>query len=75
VLECTCPEDIIEKRLQSRQSGGGDVSDGRWEIFQAQKGNYERIDEIPEERHLAVDTSLAAEENAFRVLKKMFGLG
>jgi predicted kinase len=75
VLECTCPEDIIEKRLQSRQSGGGDVSDGRWEIFQAQKGNYERIDEIPEERHLAVDTSLAADENAFRVLKRMFGLG
>ena len=75
VLECTCPEDIIEKRLKSRQSGGGDVSDGRWEIFQAQKGNYERIDEIPEGRHLAVDTSLAAEENAFRVLKKISGLG
>jgi len=46
-----------------------------WGELLAQKGNYERIDEIPEERHLAVDTSLAAEDNAFRVLKKMFGLG
>jgi aminoglycoside phosphotransferase family enzyme/predicted kinase len=75
VLECTCPEDIIEKRLQSRQSGGGDVSDGRWEIFQTQKGDFERIEEIPEGHHLAVDTSLAPEENAFRFLKKISGAG
>jgi len=75
VLECTCPEDIIEKRLQSRQSGGGDVSDGRWEIFQAQKGDFERIEEIPEGHHLAVDTSLAPEENAFMFLKKISGAG
>ena len=75
VLECVCPEDIIEKRLQSRQSGGGDVSDGRWEIFQAQKGSFERIEEIPEGSHLVVDTSLAPEENALEVLRKMLGLG
>ena len=75
VLECVCPEDIIEKRLQSRQSGGGDVSDGRWEIFQAQKGSFERIEEIPEGSHLVVDTSLAPEENVLEVLRKMLGLG
>ena len=75
VLECVCPEDIIEKRLQSRLSGGGDVSDGRWEIFQAQKGSFERIEEIPEGSHLVVDTSLAPEENAFRFLKKLSGGG
>ena len=75
VVECTCPEEIIEERLHSRQSGGGDVSDGRWEIFRAQKEGFERIDEIPEGSHLAVVTSLAAEENAFKVLKKISGLG
>jgi len=74
VLECICPEDIIEKRLQSRLSGGGDVSDGRWEIFQAQKGSFERIEEIPEGSHLVVDTSLAPEKNALEVLRKMLGL-
>lgn len=75
VLECVCPEGIIEKRLQSRQSGGGDVSDGRWEIFQAQKGSFETIKEIPEGSHLVVDTSLAPEENALEVLRKLLGLG
>ena len=75
VLECVCPEEIIEKRLQSRQSGGGDVSDGRWEIFQAQKGSFERIEEIPEGSHLVVDTSLAPEKNALAVLRKLPGLG
>jgi predicted kinase len=74
VVECTCPEEIIERRLNSRQSRGGDISDGRWEIFRAQKENYERIDEIPERFHLAVDTSQAAEEIAVAVVRKMSGL-
>ncbi len=75
VVECVCPEGIIEKRLNSRLSEGGDISDGRWEIFLAQRGDFERIDEIPERNHLIVDTSLEAEENVVVVLKKMFGLG
>jgi aminoglycoside phosphotransferase family enzyme/predicted kinase len=75
VVECTCPEDIIEKRLNRRQSKGGDVSDGRWEIFQEQKENFERIDEIPERYHLIIDTSLEAKENAMTVLKRIVGLG
>ncbi|HTZ41225.1 MAG TPA: AAA family ATPase [Syntrophales bacterium] len=74
VVECTCPEEIIEERLHSRQSAGGDISDGRWEIFRAQKKNFERIDEIPEGFHLIVDTSQAAEEIALAVVRKMSGL-
>jgi aminoglycoside phosphotransferase family enzyme/predicted kinase len=74
VLECICPEDIVEKRLNSRRSAGGDISDGRWEIFLAQRGDFERIDEIPERHHLVVDTSLEAEVNAVAVLRKMLGL-
>jgi len=73
VLECICPEDIIEKRLQSRLSGGGDVSTGDGN-FPAQKGSFERIEEIPEGSHLVVDTSLAPEKNALEVLRKMLGL-
>jgi len=75
VLECVCPEDVIEKRLQARQSGGGDISDGRWEIFQAQKGSFERIEEIPEGSHLVVDTSLAPEESVIKALRNMLGPG
>jgi hypothetical protein len=74
VVECVCPEDIIEKRLTSRLSEGGDISDGRWEIFLAQRGDFERIDEIPKRAHLVVDTSRAAEETAVEVVRKMSGL-
>jgi len=75
VVECICPEDIVEKRLNSRQSEGADVSDGRWEIYLAQRGDFERIEEIPGGAHLAVDTSLEAQENAMTVLRWMLGLG
>jgi uncharacterized protein len=74
VVECVCPADIIEKRLTSRLSEGGDISDGRWEIFLAQRRDFERIDEIPERAHLVVDTSRAAEETAVEVVRKMSGL-
>jgi aminoglycoside phosphotransferase family enzyme/predicted kinase len=74
VVECTCPEEIIQGRLHSRQSGGGDVSDGRWEIFQAQKKNFEKIDEIPKTLHLVVDTSQAADEMVMTVVRNLAGL-
>ncbi len=74
VVECTCPERIIKKRLQSRQSGGTDISDGRWEIFRAQRENFERIDEIPGGFHLVVDTSQTADEIALAVVRKLSGL-
>ncbi|NPV05536.1 MAG: AAA family ATPase [Syntrophaceae bacterium] len=71
LVECTCPEAIVEERLRKRESGGGDISDGRWEIFQAQKGDFERIDEIPGESHLVADTSGEAERTAFAVLQRL----
>jgi len=71
LVECTCPEAIVETRLRQRESGGGDVSDGRWEIFQAQKGDFERIDEIPGESHLVADTSGEAQRTAFTVLQRL----
>ncbi|HQL89883.1 MAG TPA: AAA family ATPase [Syntrophales bacterium] len=71
LVECTCPEAVVEARLRARESAGGDVSDGRWEIFQAQKGDFERIDEIPGESHLVVDTTGEAEKSAVEVLERL----
>lgn len=75
LVECTCPEAVVEARLRARESDGGDISDGRWEIFQAQRGAFETIDEIPGEFRLVVDTSLDAGENAFAALRRLSGLG
>lgn len=57
VLECTCPEEIIKKRLERRKLQSSEVSDGRWEIFAAQKADFEEISEFPADIYLAVDTS------------------
>jgi len=71
LVECTCPEATVEARLRARESHGGDISDGRWEIFQAQRRDFETIDEIPAGSRIVVDTSLDAGENALAVLKRL----
>ncbi len=74
VVECTCPDEIVEQRLNSRLAGGRDVSDGRWDIYEAQKADFEPIDGISGGIHLVADTSLPPGENAVKVLGDMLGL-
>jgi predicted kinase len=61
VVECVCPEDILKARLDNRMDDTHEVSDGRWEIFQAQKDTFDIINEIPEPSHIVVDTSQSIE--------------
>jgi hypothetical protein len=74
LLECTCPDKIIKKRLEKRKMSNSEVSDGRWEIYLAQKADFEQISEIPEEQHIIIDTSLdrdACLDKLIRLIKKM----
>jgi len=57
IIECTCPEDTIKSRLDKRMLNRKDASDGRWEIFQAQKRDFDRIDEASSEIHIIIGTS------------------
>ena len=57
VIECTCPDDIVKMRLEKRMLEKDNPSDGRWEILQEQKKQYEKIDEIPAGSYFKVDTS------------------
>ena len=43
VIECTCPDDIVKIRLEKRMLDKDNPSDGRWEILQEQKKQYEEI--------------------------------
>lgn len=47
VLECYCPEKELRKRFQLRTQDKKSVSDGRWEIYLAQKKKYRPITGIP----------------------------
>ncbi len=47
VIECTCPDDIVKIRLEKRMLDNDNPSDGRWEILQEQKKQYEAITKFP----------------------------
>ena len=77
IIECICPENIIKERLDLRMSDRGEASDGRWEIYLAQKETFDRITEIPEKSHIIIDTSLTPEACTYKALQKIknFPLG
>ncbi|MFA4917452.1 MAG: AAA family ATPase, partial [Syntrophales bacterium] len=62
VIECICPEEVIAEYLHLRMSEPSEVSDGRWEIFQTQKGDFDEIQEIPPRSHIVLDTSCGMEK-------------
>jgi hypothetical protein len=57
LLECVCPEGIVEERLVARQKESADPSDGRWEIFLAQRTDFDPVKELPAEFHIVIDTA------------------
>ncbi|MCF8106859.1 MAG: AAA family ATPase [Desulfohalobiaceae bacterium] len=56
VLECTCRRQTAEKRLMHREHQANEASDGRRELFQAQRDDFEPIREFSPEIHLRIDT-------------------
>lgn len=74
VVECVCPEPVIRKRLEKRLADRSEASDGRWEIFEAQKSDFEKITESEGPSHLIADTSLPPETVAQAVAARIRGL-
>jgi hypothetical protein len=56
VVECLLDEETAKSRLEQRLKEGS-VSDGRWEIFEQQKQDFDKITEFPSENHIILDTS------------------
>jgi uncharacterized protein len=71
VIECTCSDEIIKTRLGKRVLEKNNVSDGRWEIFQQQKKDFDVIDEIPAGHHFKIDTSGNPEIVRQEIIKKI----
>lgn len=61
VIECVLDQRMVKERLEQRIKEGS-VSDGRWEIWQQQKKNFDNIDEVPLENHVVINTSRPAGE-------------
>ena len=58
---CTCSEEEVQRRLLKRARDATAVSDGRWEVNQAQKEIFAYPDEQPSHRLITMDTERPVE--------------
>jgi predicted kinase len=64
LIHCWASEETTRQRLDRRGLEGKDLSDGRWEIYSAQKAAYQPIEEIPLELCLELNTVAPLEQLA-----------
>jgi aminoglycoside phosphotransferase family enzyme/predicted kinase len=72
VLECVLDEPTVKNRLEQRVKEGS-VSDGRWEVYLAQKDEFEKIDEIPSQQHIVLDTAQQMSNIVTIVARRLWG--
>jgi len=61
IIHCATSEATTERRLRLRAAQGTDVSDGRWEIYLAQKATQEPMDEFTPGSVLELETDAPLE--------------
>jgi len=62
---------VVRERLERRARDPREASDGRWEIYAAQKGDYDREDGLPEDNRLTVDSSRPPETCLHQTLARL----
>jgi uncharacterized protein len=70
VLECRLGDDLTRQRLAERLAKGS-VSDGRWEIFLAQKKTFEPVAEISEANRVIIDSAEPLDKSIGLVVDKV----
>ncbi len=68
-IQCTCPESVIKERLLSRKKGR-QVSDGRWEIYLAQKDKFHSTDHLPPGTLVRIETTEPVEKLVEYVIER-----
>jgi uncharacterized protein len=67
ILECTLDEETTHLRLDNRLREDS-VSDGRWEVYLAQKNIFEHVVEVPPHNRVIIDNINPVEVNVKQVL-------
>jgi predicted kinase len=62
MIHCYASDEITKQRLDQRLSEGKDLSDGRWEIYLAQKAAGQPNAQLPAKCCLELDTNAAIEQ-------------
>jgi aminoglycoside phosphotransferase family enzyme/predicted kinase len=71
ILECICPDEITRKRLEKRSQKNDNASDGRCELLQEQKKDFDAISEAPVDSHFIIDTSADPENTRQEIIRKI----
>lgn len=71
ILECICSDNVTKNRLEKRMRENDNASDGRWELFQQQKNDFDFINEVPENSHIIIDTSTDPEAIRQQIIRKI----
>jgi hypothetical protein len=71
ILECICSDEITRKRLERRIQENDNASDGRWELFQEQKNDFDAINEVAADGYLKIDTSADPETTRREIIRKI----
>ncbi len=71
VVECTAPDDVIEARQRQRAAEAWTTSEGRHDIYLAQKQRLEPATELPDSARLVIDTTTPLDTQIAAVLAKL----
>ncbi len=67
---CSCSEQVVKERLAIRASDPDAVSDGNWNVYQAQKERFEGL--MSGEQAIVIDTDAPVDELVAQVNKQLF---
>jgi predicted kinase len=70
-MECTAPLSLVRERLKKRLMDPKAISDGRWEIFRAQKADFDPTGEWIKKHGVRVRMDQPAEKLAAQLLAKI----
>ena len=70
IIECILEEETARSRLEKRMNECT-PSDGRWEIYLAQKNSIDPVSEAPASNHIIIDTAKPTEDNVNIILDRL----
>ncbi|MBU1232658.1 MAG: AAA family ATPase [Proteobacteria bacterium] len=66
-VHCTCSEDVVKERLKQRAMDSHAVSDGRWEIYLAQRKRFQPVTDLEQEQVIELDTNAPLQQLLMQV--------
>lgn len=68
-VECVCAEEVVKRRLEARVAEAGEASDGRWELFAAQRDSFEPVAADELMRRVTIDCSQPVEQCVYEAVE------